>query len=155
VTLGTAHEVVVDAVKKAVMTIMPGGAGSTLAESAFGVSTFAVLKILSLLASIAIFFLLYWILPNGKVRIRSVLPAAVAMGLLWDLSRYIYVGVLPWLNFQDVYGPFTISVTLMFWAFVSGLLVLAGAHLAAEPETEALQANADEDSSEISFTALP
>jgi membrane protein len=126
VALGAAHEFV--------MTFMLGGATNRITASIFGVSSFAVLKILSLVASIAIFFLLYWLLPNGKVRARSVLPAAVAMGILWDLSRYIYVWVLPFLNFQDVYGPFTISVTLMFWAFVSGLLVLAGAHLAAGPE---------------------
>jgi membrane protein len=39
---------------------------------------------------------------------------------------------LPWLNFQEVYGPFALSVSMMFWAFLSGLLLLAGAHLTAE-----------------------
>ena len=128
VALGTAHEVV--------LNFILGGASNRYTESIFGISTFAVLKLLSLVASIAIFFLLYWLLPNGKVSARSVLPAAVAMGVLWDLSRYAYVLMLPWLNFQEVYGPFTISVTLIFWAFVSGLMVLAGAYLAADPEPE-------------------
>lgn len=134
VVLGTAHEVV--------LNFVLGGASNRYTESIFGISTFAVLKLLSLVASVAIFFLLYWLLPNGKVSARSVLPAAVAMGVLWDLSRYIYVLMLPWLNFQEVYGPFTISVTLIFWAFVSGLMVLAGAHLAADPEPEAETAQA-------------
>jgi len=39
--------------------------------------------------------------------------------------------VLPWLDFQRVYGPFYISVGLMMWAFFSGLLLLAGAHFSA------------------------
>jgi len=30
-----------------------------------------------------------------------------------------------------VYGPFAISVSLMFWAFLSGMLLLTGAHLSA------------------------
>jgi membrane protein len=30
-----------------------------------------------------------------------------------------------------VYGPFYISVGLMMWAFLSGLLLLAGAHFSA------------------------
>lgn len=94
--------------------------------------TWIVLKICALLASIAIFFLIYWLLPHGKVRARSVLPAAIAMGVLWEASKYAYVKALPWLNFQEVYGPFSISVTLMFWAFLSGLMLLAGAHLAFE-----------------------
>jgi membrane protein len=49
------------------------------------------LKILATLASIGIFFLLYWLLPNGKVSATSVLPAAVAMGLIWEASRYLYM----------------------------------------------------------------
>jgi membrane protein len=89
-------------------------------------------KIFATIASIAIFFLLYWLLPNGKVSPRSVLPAAVAMGLLWEAGKYVYIKALPWLNFPEVYGPFSISVTLMFWAFISGLMVLAGAHLSSD-----------------------
>jgi uncharacterized BrkB/YihY/UPF0761 family membrane protein len=38
---------------------------------------------------------------------------------------------LPRLNFQEVYGPFALSVSLMFWAFLTGLLLLTGAYLSA------------------------
>jgi uncharacterized BrkB/YihY/UPF0761 family membrane protein len=48
------------------------------------------------------------------------------------LGRYLYVSALPRLNFPEVYGPFSISVTLMFWAFISGLMILAGAQLASD-----------------------
>jgi membrane protein len=92
---------------------------------------FVVMKAFAITASIAIFFLIYWLLPNGKVPARAVLPAAVVTGILWELAKYAYVLALPWLSFQDVYGPFSISVTLMFWAFLSGLLLLGGAHLSA------------------------
>ena len=70
--------------------------------------------------------------PNGKIPARAVLPAAVVMGLLSEVLKYAYILALPWLNFQDVYGPFALSVSLMFWAFLSGLLLLAGANLSAE-----------------------
>ena len=92
---------------------------------------YVVMKLFAIIASIAIFFLIYWILPNGKVRARVVLPAAIVTGLLSEVAKYAYVLALPWLNFQDVYGPFSISVTLMFWAYLSGLLLLGGAHLSA------------------------
>jgi membrane protein/epoxyqueuosine reductase len=39
--------------------------------------------------------------------------------------------VLPWLNFQEVYGPFSVTVTLIFWSFCSGMLLLGGAYLSA------------------------
>lgn len=98
----------------------------------FAVLTSIAGKIFATFASIAIFFLLYWVLPHGKVKAASVLPAAISMGLLWEAGKYVYERALPTLNFPEVYGPFSISVTLMFWAFISGLMVLAGAHLAAE-----------------------
>ena len=92
---------------------------------------FATMKVFSILASIAIFFLIYWLLPNGKVPARGVLPAAVIMGLLSEVLKYAYIFALPRLNFAEVYGPFAISVSLMFWAFLSGMLLLTGAHLSA------------------------
>src|SRR4051812_44019719 len=93
---------------------------------------FLVMKVFAIAASIAIFFLIYWLLPNGKVPAATVLPVAIIMGLLSEALKYAYILALPWLNFQEVYGPFALSVTMMFWAFLSGLLLLAGAHLSAE-----------------------
>ena len=90
------------------------------------------MKVFAIAASIAIFFLIYWLLPNGKVPARAVLPAAVVMGLLSEILKYAYILALPRLNFQEVYGPFALSVSLMFWAFLSGLLLLTGAHLSAQ-----------------------
>lgn len=99
---------------------------------------FLVMKIFAVAASIAIFFLIYWLLPNGKVPARAVLPTAVIMGLLSETLKYCYILALPRLNFQEVYGPFALSVSLMFWAFLSGLLLLTGAHLSAELQRRAL-----------------
>jgi membrane protein len=93
---------------------------------------FLMMKLFAMVASIAIFFLIYWLLPNGKVPARAVLPAAIIMGLLSEALKYAYILALPWLNFQEVYGPFALSVSMMFWAFLSGLLLLAGANLSAE-----------------------
>lgn len=93
---------------------------------------FLIMKLFAIAASIAIFFLIYWVLPNGKVPARTVLPTAIIMGLLSEALKYAYIIALPWLNFQEVYGPFALSVSLMFWAFLSGLLLLAGANLSAE-----------------------
>jgi len=95
------------------------------------VMDFVIMKIFAIGASIAIFFLVYWLLPNGKVPAQGVLPAAVIMGLLSEALKYAYIYALPRLNFAEVYGPFAISVSLMFWAFLSGLLLLTGAHLSA------------------------
>ncbi len=90
-----------------------------------------VLRVLGVVASISLFFLIYWVLPNRHVRVMSVLPGAIITGLLWEAAKQLYIIVLPWLDLKSVYGPFSISVGLMLWAFLSGLILLAGAHFSA------------------------
>lgn len=97
----------------------------------YQVITASFLKVLAVIAGILLFFLIYWILPNRKVPPMAVLPTAVVVGLLWEIAKQLYIHVLPWLDFRNVYGPFAISVGLMMWAFISGLLLLAGAHFSA------------------------
>lgn len=93
---------------------------------------FLTAKVFATVASMAIFFLIYWLLPNGKVPAKAVLPTAILMGLLSEVLKYSYFLALQRLNFQEVYGPFAVSVSMMFWAFLSGLLLLTGAHLSAQ-----------------------
>jgi YihY family inner membrane protein len=97
----------------------------------FDVAAYGFLKFCAVVASIMLFFLVYWVLPHRKVPARAVLPTAIVVGLLWEIAKHLYIRALPWLDFQAVYGPFYISVGLMMWAFLSGLLLLAGAHFSA------------------------
>jgi|SRR5271165_3292777 len=99
-----------------------------------------VMKAFAIVTTIAIYFLIYWILPNGKVPVRAVLPAAITTGLLSEAAKYLYILLLPWLNFQEVYGPFAVSVTLIFWSFWSGMLLLGGAYLSAAEHADRLEA---------------
>ena len=102
-----------------------------------------ILKLVGLAAMISMFFLIYWVLPNGKVPARSVFPAALVTGILFEVTKYLYTAVLPLLNFQDVYGPFYVSVTLIFWAFWVGLLLLGGAHLSAADHLQQVSESAE------------
>jgi YihY family inner membrane protein len=89
------------------------------------------LQIVALVASVALFFLIYWSLPHRRVPARAVLPTAIVMGVLWTAAKYVYILVLPHLDFRAVYGPFEVSVGLITWAFISGLLLLGGAYVSA------------------------
>ncbi len=91
----------------------------------------AFLQIVGLAASIGLFFLIYWGLPNRKVPASAVLPTAIVMGVLWTAAKYAYIWALPRLDFHAVYGAFDVSVSLIMWAFLSGLLLLAGAYVSA------------------------
>src|SRR3984957_15283122 len=86
----------------------------------FNFVSYGFMKFCAGVASILLFFLIYWILPYRKVPARAVLPTAIMVGLLWEGAKVLYIKALPWLDFQSVYGPFYISVGLMMWAFLSG-----------------------------------
>ncbi len=98
---------------------------------AFSLTSRFFLSVLAGLSSMAMFFLIYWVLPNRRIPALAVLPTAIVTGMLWEVAKHLYIAMLPVLDFQRVYGPFYISVGLMMWAFLSGLILLAGAHFSA------------------------
>jgi YihY family inner membrane protein len=78
-------------------------------------------------ASILFFFSIYWLLPNCKVPVRPVLRASIVTGLIWLFAKYVFVAILPHLDLKSLYGPFYVSVGLLMWAYISGLILFAGA----------------------------
>ena len=103
-------------------------------------------------ASILFFFSVYWLMPNRKVPVRPVLRTSIVTGLVWVAAKFIFVAFLPRLDLKALYGPFYVSVGLLLWAYVSGLLLFAGAQLSAvhwseipalivEPHVEAISAS--------------
>jgi YihY family inner membrane protein len=78
-------------------------------------------------ACILFLFSIYWILPNCKVPAMPVFRTAVVTGIIWLVSKNIFVAVLPKLDLQALYGPFYVSVGLLLWSYVSGLILFAGA----------------------------
>jgi membrane protein/epoxyqueuosine reductase len=82
-------------------------------------------------ASILLFFSIYWVLPNRKLPASPVLRVSIVTGLLWVGAKYLFVALLPRLDLPGLYGPFSVSVGLLLWAYVSGLLLFAGAQFSA------------------------
>ena len=80
-------------------------------------------------ASILFFFSIYWILPNRKVPAKSILRSSILTGLVWLGVRIVFVDVLPHLDLKSLYGPFSVSVGLLFWGYISGLILFAGAQV--------------------------
>jgi YihY family inner membrane protein len=78
-------------------------------------------------AAILFFFSIYWILPNRPVPWRPVLRTSIVTGIVWLLAKMVFVLLLPHLDLKALYGPFYVSVGLLFWAYVSGLILFAGA----------------------------
>lgn len=93
----------------------------------YGALSYIWLAISTGAASICFFFSVYFLLPNRKVPWRPVLRISIFTGIIWLGSRFIFVSVLPHMDLNALYGPFYVSVGLLFWGYISGLILFAGA----------------------------
>ncbi len=98
-----------------------------LLDYSYGALSYVWLALSTGAASIVFFFSVYYLLPNRKVPWRPVLRTSIITGLVWLIARFIFAAVLPHLDLKALYGPFYVSVGLLFWAYVSGLILFAGA----------------------------
>ena len=89
--------------------------------------SFLLLAATTGVASILFFFSIYWLLPNRKVPWRPVLRISIYTGIVWLGAKYVFMAVLPHMDLKSLYGQFYVSVGLLFWAYVSGLILFAGA----------------------------
>jgi len=74
-------------------------------------------------------FLIYWLLPNCKIRPSQIVPAAIGVGFLLEILKYINLLTWPYLRakLSVEYGPFYYTVTIILWGFLASMVVLAGA----------------------------
>jgi membrane protein len=115
-------------------------------EAIAGFVTAAVFKMAAIPLAILALFLIYWLLPNGKIPRDRILIAAVVIGLLLEILKYLELLAWPWLflKLRHEYGPFRISVAIIFFSFFGSMLVLAGAEWAARPTCAAMGTSPDE-----------
>ena len=78
-------------------------------------------------------FLIYWLLPNGPVPIRRIIPTAVLVGLLIEILKNINLLLWPLLQKKllSEYSAFYMSVSIILFSFVASMVVLGGAEWAA------------------------
>jgi membrane protein len=89
-------------------------------------------KLAAIPISICAVFLIYWRLPNCKIDSRRILPAAIRVGVLLEVLKYINLFSWSWMNkrLADEYGPFQFAVALVLWGFLASMLILGGAEWA-------------------------
>lgn len=78
------------------------------------------------------FLAIFRYLPNRRQGFRRVWPEAVAAGAVWVLGNIGFRSLVPLWPLKDIYGPFFISITLLFWAYGTAAVILFFARLAAD-----------------------
>lgn len=94
----------------------------------------AVLLLTTGVASVLFFFAVYGLLPNRRIPAHRAWKAALFTGFLWLAARYCFSLLLPHMDLRNIYGPFFVSVEVIFWAYASGLILFSGARLSVPQE---------------------
>jgi membrane protein len=112
-----------------------GDAVGTHAAAAVWVNLL-LFKVAAVPVSILALFLIYWRLPNRKVEPRRIMPVAIVVGIALEGMKYINLLIWPYLQhkLEREYSVFQHSVTILLWAFLGTLIVLAGAHWTARQD---------------------
>jgi membrane protein len=77
------------------------------------------------------FTFLYVLIPNTRVRLRPALIGGIAAGIVWTGSGYLLTKLVTASSRYDaLYSGFAIVLILMFWLYLSWLILLLGSQLA-------------------------
>ena len=78
----------------------------------------------------SVFTILYWWLPNTKLKFSDVWPTALAGTVAFELCKAAFLVYLQ--NFDtatNIYGAVNAVIVLMAWVYVSAIILLVGAQL--------------------------
>jgi membrane protein len=80
---------------------------------------------------IVAFSFLYVFIPNAHVRLRPALAGGLFAGTVWVAGGQLFAGfVVAASTYTAIYAGFAIVIILMFWMYLSWLILLIGAQLA-------------------------
>jgi len=77
-----------------------------------------------------VFTILYWLVPNIKLHIKSVLPGAAFASLGWILTSIgfsYYVSSFG--NYSNTYGSIGAIIVLMMWLYFSAIILMLGGQI--------------------------
>jgi membrane protein len=88
-------------------------------------------ELLPYLIIAAAFAFLNAFIPNTRVRLKPALLGGFASGIAWAASGYLFTSlVVSSARLQSIYSGFAIVLILMFWLYLSWLILLLGSQLA-------------------------
>jgi membrane protein len=86
--------------------------------------------VISYLASAAILFVLYLIMPNAKVQAGPAAKGAVIAALVWSFARWGFTAyVTRLIPYSTIYGVLGLIPLGIFWVYVTWVIVLFGLQL--------------------------
>jgi membrane protein len=90
-----------------------------------------VFVVASVALTIALLTILYKWMPNDKIATSEALPGAVLAGVLWEGAKFAFALLLPYLDYDVLYGSIGVAVALLSWVYLSSNIMLFGGQFTA------------------------
>ncbi len=85
-------------------------------------------RLVAFLLILAVFLLLYKLIPNTRTYWRYVWPGAILAAVLFEIARTSFVFYLEnFANYQLIYGSITSIIVLLVWIYYSAFIMILGA----------------------------
>ena len=86
---------------------------------------------LAILLDVALFTVVYLMLPHAASSWREILPGAIGAGLLWELAKKAFLFFIStYISISNlIYGSVAAIIAILTWAYFSSLIFLFGAYL--------------------------
>ena len=92
-----------------------------------------VARVLPFIFSLAIFLMIYKLVPNTVTYWRYVWPGALLAALAFEMSKGLFVYYLDsFADYEKVYGSLGSVVVLLVWTYVCSLTLIVGAEFSSE-----------------------
>jgi membrane protein len=85
-----------------------------------------------LLIAILVFTLVFKWVPHRKVYWTEALAGGLVSTLIWEIGSYIFGKLVPFFNYQRIYGKMGAVIALLAWVYTSNLILLFGANFSAQ-----------------------
>lgn len=86
--------------------------------------------VVAIIVMVGSLMVLYWISPNEKIRFLDGLPGAIIATIGWQLISFFFsLYISNFANYESTYGPLAGVIILMFWFFITGIILIVGAEI--------------------------
>jgi membrane protein len=92
----------------------------------------SVLLTAVLFLAVLVFCCVYKLMPDKKVNWTEALSGAAISAPLWELASIVFVVLVPFFDYERLYGRIGAIIALLAWVYISNLVMLFGAHFSAQ-----------------------
>ena len=103
---------------------------SFLQNLGFGFVADFLLGLFSLLIIFATFFIIYYLIPQVRLPVKTIIVSAFAAAILWKLAEYLFGFYLAnAVSLKQVYGAYVLIIVIAFWIYYTSLVFIIGAEI--------------------------